>query len=167
MRLARPSRPVLIALLAGVLVVVAVVVVLVVTMSGPTAPGPVEFTAGTVRVAAEPVVYCDVAVTSCEKQDTVASARVPVGTPLGVTVPPEVAATPWQVAFVFRDATGAEQSGRSPVFAPGSRSTYSLVLPDPAGRLERAEVQQYGAAVVPTPQGPAFSTRSTWILVAD
>ncbi len=144
-----------------------VVVVLVLTLSGPSSPGAVVFAAGRAQVSADPTVYCDVGVTTCEKQDAIVRLAVPPGTPLSVTVPPAVASTPWQVAFTFRDATGAEQNGRSPVFAPGGRAGYALILPDPAGRLERAEVQQYGALIVPTPEGPGFSTRSTWVLVAN
>lgn len=167
MRLARPSRPVLVALLAGVVVIVVVVVVLVAT-SGPSSPGDVTFRAGAAQTTASPTAWCDVEVTDCDDDaDAVATLPVPAGTGLSVTVPDEVAQTPWQVAFTFRDAAGATQDGRSPIFVgDAARNGYTLVLPDPAGRLVSAEVQQYGARLVDTAAGPGFSTRSTWVLTA-
>ena len=166
MRRVRLSRPVLIALVAAVLVVAVVVVVLVAT-SGPSSPGDVTFRTATGEAAAGPTAWCDVAVTECESDaGAVVSLGVPAGTDLGVTVPDDVAATPWQVAFRFRDAAGTVQDGRSPVFAPNARTEFTLVLPDPAGRLVSAEVQQYGARLVDTPAGPGFSTRSSWVLTA-
>lgn len=167
MRFSRPSRPILVALAAGVLVVVAVVVILVVT-SGPSSPGEVTFRAGAAQTTASPTAWCDVEVTDCENDaDAVATLAVPAGTGLSVTVPDDVASTPWQVAFRYRDAAGVDQDGRSPIFVGASaRSGYTLVLPDPAGTLLTAEVQQYGARLVDTAAGPGFSTRSTWVLTA-
>lgn len=165
-RLRGTSRRARVLIVVAVVVVVAAVVVVVVLLTrGPSSPGDVTFTAGAASVTAGPTVYCDVPVTECSTDDD-AGVRlaVPPGTDLAVTVPEEVAATPWQLAFTYRDATGAEQSGRSPVFPPGQRRDYALVLPDPGARLERAEVQQYGARLVETPQGVGFSTRSTWVL---
>jgi len=164
MRRVRVSGAVLVALVAAVVVVVVVVVVLVAT-SGPSSHGDVTFRASTGEAVAGPTAWCDVAVTECENDaDAVVSLGVPPGTGLAVTVPGEVAATPWQVAFSFRDATGTVLDGRSPVFAPHARTQFTLVLPDPTGRLVSAEVQQYGARLAVTPEGPGFSTRSTWVL---
>ena len=161
-----PARPVLIALVAAVAVVIAVVVVLVAT-SGPSSPGEVTFTARGVSETADPTAYCDLGVTECETDpDAVVSLSLPPLTPLDVDVPEGVSSTPWQLAFTFRDATGAEQSGRSPVFAPGALTSYTLALPDPRLQIERVEVQQYGARLVQTAEGPGFSTRSTWVLAA-
>jgi len=84
-----------------------------------------------------------------------------------VTVPEDVASTPWQVAFTFRDAAGAVQQGRSPVFAPGTTPTFTLVLPAAADQLESAEVQQYGARISQGPNGLEFATRTTWVLSID
>ena len=72
---------------------------------------------------------------------------------------------PWQVAFAYVDETGAQQSGRSTIFAPGAASGFHLALPDPRWRLQRVEVQQFGASQTVTTQGSLFSTRSTWVLV--
>lgn len=167
-RLPRLSRGVVIALAAGLAVVIAVVVVLVVT-SGPSSPGEVTFAAAGSDVTADPTVYCDVGVTDCSDPDAdaVVTLAAPPGTDVAVTVPSGVASTPWQLAFTYRDADGSEQSGRSPVFAPGSRSLFTLTLPDARAQLERVEVQQYGAKLVQNAEGLAFSTRSTWVLTVS
>lgn len=168
----RPSRSVLVAAALALVLVVVVVVILVLTR-GPSSPGEVTFSAGPTgapdnpSVEADPTVWCDVRVTDCENEPSaVVSLPLPPGTDVGVAVPDDVVETPWQVAFTFRDGTGAEQSARSPVFAPGQRAGFTLALPDPAARLERVEVQQYGAAVVSTPEGQGFATRATWVLAA-
>ena len=127
------SRRTQVLLGVAVLVVVAVVVVLVVrATAGPSSPGDVVFGAGGVRVEVGASQFCDVQVTDCGSDPEAAGVlRVPPNTPLTVTVPEEVASTPWQVAFTFRDAAGAVQQGRSPVFAPG---TTPNVHARPAGR---------------------------------
>ena len=112
--------------------------------------------------------FCDVQVTECGADPEAAGVlRVPPNTPLAVTVPEEVASTPWQVAFTFRDAAGAVQQGRSPVFAPGTTPTFTLVLPAATDQLESAEVQQYGARISQGPNGLEFATRATWVLSVD
>jgi hypothetical protein len=119
-RLRGVPRSVWLAVVAGVVVVAAVVVVLVVT-SGPDSPGTVTFAAGGQSRAADPTVYCDLRVTDCENEPTaVVALPLPPGTALDVTVPDAVRATPWQVAFAYVDETGAQQSGRSQIFAPGA-----------------------------------------------
>jgi hypothetical protein len=165
-RLRAVPRWVWIAVVAVVVVVAAVVVVLVVT-SGPDDPGDVTFTAGPASVQAEPTVYCDLMVTDCETDPSnVATLPLPAGVAVDLTIPDAVLATPWQVAFTYLDDTGAQQSGRSQVFAPNARGSFRLVLPDPRWRLQRVEVQQFGASQTITPQGSLFSTRSTWVLTA-
>jgi hypothetical protein len=151
------------------LAVVVVVVVLVVRAhAGPSSPGDVTFGAGGATIAVGASQFCDVQVTECgDDPDANALLRVPPNTPLTVSVPDEVAGTPWQIAFEFRDARGAVQQGRSPVFAPGTTPTYTLVLPDPADQLTSAEVQQYGARISQGPNGLEFATRTTWTLSVD
>jgi hypothetical protein len=153
----------------AVLVVVAVVVVLVVrATAGPSSPGDVVFGAGGARVEVGASQFCDIQVTDCGSDPEAAGVlRVPPNTPLTVTVPEEVASTPWQLAFTFRDAAGAVQQGRSPVFAPGTTPAFTLVLPAAADQLESAEVQQYGARISQGPNGLEFATRATWVLSID
>jgi hypothetical protein len=165
-RLRRVPRWVWIAVVAVVVVVAAVVVALVLT-SGPDDPGPVTFAAGGQTQQAEPTVYCDLMVTDCENDPSaVVALPLPPGTAVDVTVPDAVLATPWQVAFAYVDETGAQQSGRSQVFPPNASGHFRLALPDPRWRLQRVEVQQFGASETVTPQGSLFSTRSTWVLVS-
>jgi hypothetical protein len=165
-RLRGVPRWVWLAVVAIVVVVVAVVVVLVL-ISGPASPGAVTFAAGGQSRSAQPTVYCDLRVTDCENEPTaVVALPLPPGTALDVTVPDAVRSTPWQVAFTYVDETGTQQSGRSEIFAPGAQGRFRLTLPDPRWRLQRVEVQQFGASQTVTPQGSLFSTRSTWVLVS-
>ena len=164
-RLRRVPRWVWIAVVAVVVVVAATVTALVLT-SGPDSPGDVTFGADGRSVTASPTVYCDVMVTDCENEPTdVVTLPLPPGAAVDVTVTDAVLATPWQVAFTYVDETGAQQSGRSQLFAPNARGQFHLALPDPRWRLQRVEVQQFGASEQVTAQGSLFSTRSTWVLV--
>ena len=163
---ALPRRGVLIVAAVLVVVVVVVVVLVVRATSGPSSPGDVTFTAGGASTSVGASQFCDVRVTECDADpDAVAVLRVPPDTPLAVTVPEEVASTPWQVAFTFRDATGAVQQGRSPVLT--AAPAFTLVLPTAADQLQSAEVQQYGARISEGPNGLEFATRSTWVLSVD
>lgn len=140
---------------------------LVVAGCGGSAPPTVGFAAGPGGVAATPTQYCDIDLTNCHS-DTSAPVEltVPPGTPLQVTVPDAIASTPWQVVFTYRDGTGAQTDGRSPVFAVNAQHVYSLELPGPTDRLLGAQVQQYG----PPPQADPetgeleFPIRASWVL---
>ncbi len=165
-RLRSVPRWVWFAVAAIVVVVVAVVVALVLT-SEPDSPGTVTFAVDGQSRTAQPTVYCDVRVTDCENDPSALVALpLPPGSAVDVTVPDAVLATPWQVAFTYVDETGAQQSGRSQMFPPNARGQFRLTLPDPRWRLQRVEVQQFGASETVTPQGTLFSTRSTWVLVS-
>ncbi|MEN3268936.1 DUF2771 family protein [Pseudonocardia sp.] len=130
-------------------------------------PPQVTFAAGQASVIARPTQYCDLKLTNCTGDPAAPVVlTVPVGTPLKVTVPHEIAETPWQVVFSYRDAGGAQTDGRSPVFAPNAQSDYTLELPAPEDRLVGAQVQQFG----PPPQANAetgeieFPIRASWVL---
>ena len=134
---------------------------------GSGTPPEVTFAAAGTSVAARPTQYCDLKLTDCTGDPAAPVVlTVPVGTPLKVTVPHEIAATPWQVVFSYRDAGGAQTDGRSPVFAPNAQSDYTLELPAPEDRLVGAQVQQFG----PPPQANAetgeieFPIRASWVL---
>lgn len=159
-------------LVVGAVVLVAVVAVVVVLVvratAGPSSPGDVTFAAGGATATVGASQFCDVQVTECgDDPEATAVLRVPPNTPLTVTVPEEVARTPWQLAFTFRDPTGATQQGRSPVFAPGTTPSFTLVLPAAPDQLTSAEVQQYGARISQGPNGLEFATRATWVLSVD
>jgi hypothetical protein len=136
---------------------VLVVALLLVTGCGDDGPPRVRFGAGTATVQAGPTQYCDLEFTDCRNA---AAAQV--------DVPDEIAETPWQVVFSYRDATGAQADGRSPVFGPNQRRDFALQLPTPTDRLLTAQVQQYG----PPPQANPdtgeieFPIRASWVLTA-
>jgi hypothetical protein len=143
------------------------VVPLLLAGCGADAPPRVTFGAGAARVVAGPTQYCNLQFTECTN-DAAAPVQLPVppGTALQVDVPDEIAETPWQVVFSYRDAAGAQADGRSPVFGAGERSDYPLQLPTPTDRLLTAQVQQYG----PPPQADPetgeiqFPIRASWVL---
>ena len=132
-------------------------------------PPQVTFAAGAATAVARPAQYCDLALTECTTDIAApVSLAVPPGTPLQVTVPPEIAETPWQVIFSYTDTTGQPVDGRSRVFGPNELSEWALELPAPTARLLTAEVQQYG----PPPQVNAqtgeneYPIRASWVLTA-
>ncbi len=145
----------------------------------PPPPPQVTFTAGTASIVARPAQYCDVELTQC-LTDVAAPVQlgVPPGTLLQVTVPPEIAQTPWQVVFSYTDATGAQIDERSPVFSPDGRRAevapdqvslyWSVQLPAPTDRLLTTEVQQYGPPPQPNPRTGEleFPIRASWVLNA-
>jgi uncharacterized protein DUF2771 len=151
------------------LLVLPVAALLLAGCAGEEPPPPqVTFAAGAASIVARPAQYCDVEMTEC-LTDVAAPVQlaVPPGTPLQVTVPPEIAQTPWQVVFSYTDAAGAQTDERSPVFAPDERSAWTLALGAPEDRLLTAEVQQYGAPQ-PNPQTGEreFAIRASWVLNA-
>ena len=132
----------------------------------PPPPPQVTFAAGAASTVARPAQYCDVQLTQC-LTDVAAPVKlaVPAGTPVQVTVPPEIAQTPWQVVFSYADTAGTPTDGRSPVFTPGARSDWTLQLTAPEDRLLTAEVQQYGAPQQnPQTQEMEFPIRASWVL---
>ena len=134
---------------------------------GSTPPPDVTFTAGAATVVAKPTQYCDIDLTNCNSDASApVELVVPVGTPLQVSVPQEVSSTPWQVVFSYRDGTGAQTDGRSPVFNVNAQKTYSLELPAAGDRLLGAQVQQYGPPPQANPETGEleFPIRASWVL---
>jgi hypothetical protein len=132
-------------------------------------PPQVTFAAGQASAVARPAQYCDLKLTECTTDPAAPVAlAVPPGTPLQVTVPPEIAEAPWQVVFSYADAAGTPVDERSPVFGPDERTEWTLELGTPTERLLTAEVQQYG----PPPQANPdtgeidFPIRASWVLTA-
>lgn len=145
----------------------ALAVVLVLVGCGGDAAPQVRFAAGAGAVDARPTQYCNLENTECRNDGAApVDLAVPPGTPLLITVPDEIAETPWQVVFTYRDASGAPVDERSEVFTPDERRDYSLALPTPADRLLTAQVQQYGPPPVANPEtgGIDFPIRASWVL---
>ena len=143
---------------------------LLATGCGDDGPPRVRFGAGTASVQAGPTKYCNLEFTDCHN-DAAAPVElsVPPGIALQVEVPDQVAETPWQVVFRYRDAAGTQTDGRSPVFAPDDRRDYALQLPTATDRLLTAEVQQYGPPPQANPETGEieFPIRATWVLRAS
>ena len=134
---------------------------------GTAGPPRVTFEAGTASVQAGPTQYCNDEFTDCRNDDAApVEMVVPPGTALRVSVPSEIAETPWHLVFRYRDAAGTETDGRSPVLS--QQDDYALELPAPTDRLITAEVQQFG----PPPQANPntgeieFPIRASWVLRA-
>lgn len=151
-------------------------VVATVLLTGCTAPDPeITFYADRAAARVGPAQYCDAEITSCAAHpQAVAVLRVPPGRPVQISVPGEVAAAPWQVAFRYRDQAGQEQEERSKVFSPAERQlSYVLRLPNPADQLETAEIQEFGVGLLspqagdPAGSGFQFVIRGTWVLSVD
>ncbi|WP_232661756.1 DUF2771 family protein [Pseudonocardia sp. TRM90224] len=150
------------------LLLVLPVLLLVGACGGETQP-LVTFATGAASIVAKPAQFCDLKVTDCQKDDTApVELAVPPGTPLTITVPADVASTPWIVVFAYRDATGQQVEGRGPLLGAGKPNEYALELPAPTDRLLGAQVQQFGA--LPTAnEGTteiSFPIRATWVLTA-
>jgi hypothetical protein len=129
-------------------------------------PPTVTFRAADASVTARPAQYCDIKLADCTA-DAGAQVQlvVPVGTPLEVAVPDDVADAPWHVVFSYVDGTGQQVDARSPVLT-AKQHDFTLTLPGPTDRLLTAQVQQFG----PAPQideqtGEVdFPVRGSWVL---
>jgi hypothetical protein len=146
---------------AGLLAVVAAV-----STGCSSAPPQVTFAAGTATVQAGPTQYCAVDLSDCADPGAPAKLAVPAGTALQITVPHEVASTPWHVVFSYRDDSGQQVDERSGVFPPNAATGYTLQLPTPTAQLVEAQVQEFGAAQVidPATQEADFAIRASWVL---
>ncbi|BBG04903.1 MULTISPECIES: DUF2771 family protein [Pseudonocardia] len=152
--------------LAGMLAVAAVLLAGCGT-SRPT----VTFDVDGASLTAAPTQFCDNRMENCsDEPNSRVTADVPAGTPIRITVPEDVSAGPWQVAYAFTrgdDPTPIEQ--RSDIATPGSRGEYTLILPSETDRLVTAQVQLFGAAPAIDPETEAleFPVRATWVLVGE
>ena len=134
--------------------------------SAPSEPQVTFYSHGT-SVAVAPAQYCDATGQTCAPppQDPTGELRVPEREPLQISVPGEVAKTPWQVAFIYRTAGGEEVGGKTGVFTPGDQYAYTLQLPPDGVALEHVEVQQFSALLTPGNEGGVdFVISGSWIL---
>ncbi|MFR9728614.1 DUF2771 family protein [Saccharopolyspora sp. MS10] len=141
----------------------------VAAMAGCSAPADpqVTFYSHGEAVEVAPARFCDPGGEQCSPPpaDPVGELHVPERSPLQISVPGEVSATPWQVAYIYRDADGREIDGRTPVFRPDERRTYTLRVPADGTRLEHVEVQQYSAVLTADADGGVdFGISGTWVL---
>jgi hypothetical protein len=137
-------------------------------LSGCSTPIPdVTFFSSGHSVSAAPLQYCDATVKHCAPSAAPTFLTVAPGKPVQVSVPDEVAATPWQVAARFRDAKGQEYVSCSTVFGSGTRYAYS-VLPPTGYQLVLVEVYSISANIAMTQTGQViFQNSGVWSLVAN
>jgi Protein of unknown function (DUF2771) len=118
----------------------------------PPPPLPeVTFTAEGTTVSTRPFLHCDVMVNKCDRNDdAMARMRVPPGKPVTVTVPRDVAESPWSVVIQYRTAAGEQKQPETvATFVPNERSDYTVALPGGGDQLQTVEIKQAGAKQEP------------------
>lgn len=119
------------------------------TVTGCSAPEPPEITfyADGTAVEVAPVKYCDVRITRCTTDDR-AHGRLVVrpGRPVQISVPPQVAETPWTVFVQAVDADGNPLPPREHTFVPDKAFAYTARPANPDERIAVIEVHQAGVA---------------------
>lgn len=150
------------------LLVLAVLVLAGCTSAPEEAPPPptIDFLIAGKKTTAKPFLFCDVKVEDC-KRDNTAMLKLPVppGTPVKVTVPKDVADTPWSVVIQYVTAKGEQ---KAPVtvatFAPGKETSFEALPPGEGDQLQTLEVKQAGGVLVEGETGPEPVTRTAWSL---
>ncbi|TDV41830.1 DUF2771 family protein [Actinophytocola oryzae] len=151
------------------LLVVVVLVLAGCSSNEPPAAVPrprIDFTIAEQKVTAKPFLYCDVKVEDCRRDNAAMIKRpVPPGTSVKITVPKEVADTPWSVVIQYRTATGEQ---KAPVtvatFGPGKQTSFEALPTEPGAQLQTVEVKQAGGVLVQGDNGPEPVTRAAWSL---
>lgn len=144
--------------------------------SGCSAPLPnVSFYGDRATVAVPPSLWCaadaSLSRVDCrvDRGDTDAP-RLRLGTGMAVSlnVPARVSAAPWVVLFRYRDAAGATQQARGPLFAAGAAAHWILRTPSASDQLLRVEVQS-GLTPVSTATGTGvdYAALHTWVVIID
>ncbi|MCA1186449.1 MULTISPECIES: DUF2771 family protein [unclassified Saccharopolyspora] len=134
--------------------------------SAPSAPQVTFYSHGE-AIEVAPARFCDATGENCAPpaEDPVGKLRVPEKSPLQISVPGEVSATPWQVSYIYRGVDGQEVEGRTGVIRPDERHSYTLRIPPDGTRLEHVEVQQYsGLLVLGEDGGVDFPIAATWVI---
>jgi hypothetical protein len=134
-----------------ILTVLACAAALAACSAAPPGPPEITFAAEGATVPVRPFLYCDVMVTSCERNEgAVARLQVPPGKPVTISVPGEVAESPWSVVVQYQSASGEQQEPETiATFIPGERHDYTVALPDATAQLQTVEVKQAGAKQEP------------------
>lgn len=142
--------------------------------SAPSAP-KVSFYADGDTVRATPLIYCDVLVRQCDQAGNPAALEVRPGIPVQVSIPGEVAETPWKVIVQYRTADGTMRYTRE-TFTDGEQYAYTADPPGPHAQILVVEVQQLGAAYAADKQGnalldaagnPQLVARGVWSLQVE
>ena len=102
-------------------------------------------------VSARPFLYCDVMLTKCDRDNGAQiSMKVPPGKGVTVTVPGEVAESPWSVVIQYRTAAGEQKDPETvATFVPNERHDYTVALPGAGDQLQTVEIKQASAKQEP------------------
>lgn len=125
------------------------------------APPQVTFQADGQAVLVRPFLYCDARVTSCRRDEpAIGRLKAAADTQVRVTVPVEIADTPWSVLVQYKD----QEPKSVATFAPGRAREYTVV-PEAGGTLAVVEIQQAGAANTTDSSGEnSLVARAVWSL---
>lgn len=140
--------------------------------SAETLPEVTFYADGETVTAAPYESYCNALMRDCVKSNETARLTVRRGKPVQVSVPVEVADTPWQMIAGYRDASG-QNKWLTDVYTPGSQRAITVAPPSPADQLLGVEIQQLSAAYVANEKGelvldqsgePQLAQRGVWSL---
>lgn len=147
-------------------------------LTGCSAPGEPEVTffadGKTIRI--EPTVHCDIFTGACtQSQESPASLKVRPGKPIQISVPSEIANTPWAVIVVYANAKGELQPAKQELFikGDGERLAYTASTPHPDDQILGVEIQQAAPAaeqgrLLEDGEGtPQLVVRAFWSLQVD
>jgi hypothetical protein len=144
--------------------------------SAPDAP-EVTFFADGHTVNSPPLIHCDELVRKCEQSPGgAASLKVRPGKPVQVSVPSEIAKTPWVINVQYADAKGELQPVEQQTFTSGDTLAYTATPPSADDQLVVVEIQQLGAAyaadetgkpIVDQAGNPQLVVRAIWSLQID
>jgi hypothetical protein len=130
----------------------------------------VTFSVDGSTVSAHPFLHCDVMVTKCDK-DTNAPVKLKVtpGKQVKITVPGEVAESPWSVAVQYKTAAGVQKDPETvATFVPNERHDYTVSLPGAGDQLQTVEVKQASAKQDPAASGDIqLLARAVWSLQVE
>jgi hypothetical protein len=122
------------------------------------------------KVSTRPFQYCDVMVTECDKENGAqAKMKVPPGKNVLVTVPGDVADSPWSVVVQYKTAAGEQKQPETvATFVPNEQSTYTVQLPNAGDQLQTVEIKQASAKQEPGASSEIqLLARAVWSLQVE
>lgn len=119
----------------------------------------------TVRTA--PMLYCDVRVRDCEKPAEPATLSARAGMPVQVSIPGDVADTPWSVTVQYRTNAGKVRYSHA-TFTSGQQHAYTADPPGSSNQILVVEIQQLGGALTKDANGNLQPlARGVWSLQVE